>query len=226
MAISAKVTKMLLAHSGGYCQNPECNKDLFVMFENGDVSSFEELAHIIAQKKDGPRGEETLNVDERDEYENIILLCSICHTMVDKNPQHFPVELLRKWKAEHLEKIRAAFEILKFSSRNELKKAVTLLLRANRSVFETYGPHSESSKTPMSDAVTMWKELVKSNIIPNNRRMAELLLINDDLLNDEERTIVDKFSIHKIAFEYNHLSGDKNSSAPLFPSELNNILED
>jgi hypothetical protein len=226
MTISAKVTKMLLAHSGGYCQNSECHRDLFVLFESGDVSSFEELAHIIGQKVDGPRGGGALELSERDEYENIILLCPVCHTLVDKNPKRFPVELLRKWKTEHAAKIRTFFEVPKFSSRDDLRNEVRRLLRANRAVFDAYGPHSETSDNPMSDAVEMWKKLVQSDIIPNNRRVAELFSVNDDLLVDEERLIVNKFLIHKTAFEYNHLSGDKNSSAPLFPSAMNTILED
>ncbi|MBE0682489.1 MAG: HNH endonuclease [Anaerolineales bacterium] len=225
MAISAKVTKMLLAHSGGYCQNPECHRDLFVLFESGDVSSFEELAHIIAQKVDGPRGGE-LELSERDEYENIILLCSVCHTLVDKNPKHFPVELLRNWKTEHAAKIRTFFEVPNFSSRDDLRNEVRRLLRANRAIFDAYGPHSETSDNPMSDAAEMWKHLIQTDIIPNNRRLGELFSINDDLLTNEEKIIVDKFVVHKTAFEYNHLSGDKNSSAPLFPSEINTVLED
>ncbi len=226
MAISTKVMKMLLAHSGGYCQNPECHQDLFVLFESGDVSSVEELAHIIAQKTEGPRGNEVLELSERDEYENIILLCSSCHTLIDKNPKYFPVELLRKWKTEHAVKIRTALEVPKFSSRYDLRNEVKRLLRANRGIFDTYGPHSETSANSMSDAVEMWKRLIQTDIIPNNRRLGELLSVNDDLLTSEEKIIVDKFVVHKTAFEYNHVSGDKNSAAPLFPSEINTILED
>lgn len=167
-----------------------------------------------------------MKLSERDQYENILLLCPTCHSIVDKNPSQYPVDLLVKWKAEHKEKIKSVFKVPKFTSRSELRKEMVRLLRRNSSIFDSYGPHSPNSVNPLSDAVTMWKELIKSEIIPNNRSLVELFLANDDLLNNGERVIVDKFSIHKIAFEYNHLTGDKNSSAPLFPSEINNILED
>ena len=46
----------------------------FDFFETGEVKNIEELAHIIGQKENGPRGDDELPLTERDEFENIILL--------------------------------------------------------------------------------------------------------------------------------------------------------
>jgi hypothetical protein len=82
MAISEKVKRLLLSRSGGYCGNPECHLDLFPFFEDKKITNFEELAHIIGQKIEGPRGNNLLPLEDRDEFDNIILLCPICHTKI------------------------------------------------------------------------------------------------------------------------------------------------
>ena len=46
------------------------------------------------------------------------------------------------------------------------------------------------------------------------------------LLSEEEKEALDKFVLHQQEFEYNHMSGDKTSAAPLFPDEMNTILQE
>ncbi|MGH9759742.1 MAG: hypothetical protein ACREAC_02755, partial [Blastocatellia bacterium] len=102
--------------------------------------------------------------------------------------------------------------------RAELRK----LLHRNRAIFETYGPGP--SHDPLSDAAEMWSLKVVQDVIPNNQRILDLLAANDGLLTQEERVMVERFRIHKEGFEYNHTSGDKNSSVPLFPREMDGLL--
>ncbi len=226
MSISSKTKKLLLARSGGFCQNPECNRDLFHYFNDGTISNIEELAHIIAKKESGPRGNETLPLEQRDEYDNIILLCPDCHTIIDKNPEKYPIEVLKKWKIEHENKIKSNFHVPKYKKRSELSVEIEKLLAENLEIFQQYGPHSEFAKSSNQfDAAKMWRKRSIETIIPNNRKIYELLDKNYDLLNDKERKIFYKFKEHKEGFEYNMLSGDKNSTVPLFPKEIYEILK-
>ncbi len=80
MAITERTKRLLWARSGGFCQNPSCVRDLFVLFEDGSVSSIDELAHIIAQSVDGPRGHESAGPFDRDGHDNIAILCPSCHS--------------------------------------------------------------------------------------------------------------------------------------------------
>ena len=226
MTINKRVRRLLWSRSGGYCQNPNCRADFFKFFEDGSISSIEELAHIISGRKRGPRGDKGLGKRVRDEYDNIILLCPNCHTLIDKNPGHFPVDLLLTWKSEHEQKIKDAFVVPVFKNRESLSKEVHRILRRNKRIYEEYGPHSVHALQPLSDAVTVWYRYILSDILPNNRQIAKLLLGNEHLLKEEEKATLEKFIIHREAFEYNHISGDKTSSAPLFPDEMNSILED
>jgi hypothetical protein len=121
MAISDKVKRRLWASSGGFCAKPDCHADLFPFFENGAITNIEELAHIIGQKKNGPRGDNSMPLDERDEFENIVLLCPTCHTIIDKNPDLFPETTIIEWKANHESSIKKLFVGQKFNSRDEIR---------------------------------------------------------------------------------------------------------
>jgi hypothetical protein len=223
--ISAPVERMLLARSGGYCQNPSCNNDLFVEFGSGKISTIRELAHVIAQSPDGPRGASNLLVPDRDAFENIIVLCPVCHTVADKNPEEYPPELLLQWKRQHEAVIRSRFMVPVYDDRECLRDEVYSLLRTNRYYHSIYGPESEAALNPLSDAFKLWKHHVLNDIIPNNRRIAGLLVRNQHLLTDQEKNVLQEFLAHKEGFEYNHLSGEKNASMPLFPRGMSNLLE-
>jgi hypothetical protein len=224
MAISDRTKRLLWARSGGYCQNPECHRDFFVFFQDGNISSLEELAHVIGQSNQGPRGKSDLSVTERDEYNNIILLCPNCHSLIDKNPLQFSVKTLQKWKQRHEEAIKLVFIVPVYAERQDLAQSVHKLLHINKAIFQQYGPHSLYAIDPLSDAVKDWKRHVLADVIPNNRKIANLLSVNEHLLTEDEKHILDIFTLHQQAFEYNHVSGDKTAHAPLFPKEMNNIL--
>lgn len=226
MTISMQTKRMLWMRSGGYCQKPGCHSDLITLFSDGNVSTIDELAHVIGQRIKGPRGESTIDLSDRDEYENIIILCPTCHTLADKNPSQFPIEMLLKWKHEHEDSIRQTFQVPIYSDRRLLAKAVQRLLRANKSIYLQYGPHSAHANESLSGAAVAWKRYVLSDVIPNNRKIKNLLKANEAILVDNEIEILDAFVLHHEAFEYNHISGDKSEVAPLFPEGMNCILRD
>lgn len=76
----------------------------------------------------------------------------------------------------------------------------------------------------MSDAADTWNRMSVTDVIPNNRKVVALLSANEHLLTESEQETTREFLIHVEAFEYNHLSGDKTSVAPLFPNAMDNIL--
>lgn len=226
MAISERVKRLLWARSGGFCQNPSCQKDFFVFFADGTITSMEELAHIIARSNKGPRSEKGINTKLKDDYENIILLCPNCHTLIDKNPDQYPVGILKEWKKNHEQSIKSLFSVPIYQDRGSLRREINKILLENKQIFQTYGPHSVHSNYLLTDAEKAWIRYIHLKILPNNRKIVELLSKNIHLLTEEEKLILEKFKIHQEAFEYNHVSGDKNSSAPLFPSEMEDFLKE
>ena len=67
-----------------------------------------EIAHIVSDTPDGPRGQHPLPVGEHDKHTNLIFLCSLHHKEVDDQPNLYTVERLRQIKKDHEESIEKA----------------------------------------------------------------------------------------------------------------------
>jgi hypothetical protein len=87
--------QLLWAKAAGRCANPACRRKLALDAPIG------EAAHIYARRPAGPRGQGGLTPDQLNRVDNLILLCPLCHTKVDKESAKFPPELLLAWKEEH-----------------------------------------------------------------------------------------------------------------------------
>ncbi|MBR4793345.1 MAG: HNH endonuclease [Bacteroidaceae bacterium] len=223
MSLSEKVKKKLLAASGGYCGNPSCHRNLFDFFETGEITNIEEFAHIIGQKEEGPRGKDELPLNQRDEFDNIILLCPTCHTIVDKNPELYPKDTILRWKYEHEESIKNLFIAPKCKTREEARRNLQPILAENKYLFEQYGPYSENAVKDQFATELEWNRICLQKIIPNNRKIESLVSQNLELLTKDEIGLFMKFKIHHEGFENNHLSGDVNARIPMFPNEFENI---
>lgn len=102
MSITLKTHKLLWGRSGNMCAFPECKKELVIdETSTDDPSIIGQEAHIVAKKKDGPRGNHPLELDKRDKYDNLILLCSIHHKVIDDQEIEYTVEKLHEYKKTH-----------------------------------------------------------------------------------------------------------------------------
>jgi hypothetical protein len=100
-------TKELVAKRAAYiCSKPDCRNQTLGPSEAdpGRFIFLGEVAHITAAAKGGPRYDPNLTEEQRASPDNGILLCPTCAALVDKNGGvDYPVETLRRWKAEHEE---------------------------------------------------------------------------------------------------------------------------
>lgn len=109
MTISQKDFRLLYQRSGNRCAFPGCSRVLDEpATEFDEAVPLSEVAHIVASRPDGPRGWHWLPIEERDKYENLILLCEQHHHIVDGQPQTYAVERLRQFKADHEAQMRQA----------------------------------------------------------------------------------------------------------------------
>jgi hypothetical protein len=226
MAISITTQRRLFADSGGFCANPICPSPyLFRELDLAEPPTIAEMAHVIAQSRAGPRGEEPLRDEERDLFENLVLLCANCHKVVDdmKALGRYSVELMRRWKAEHGRRVRESFEAPEVGDRDELVRQVARLLRENGAVWEQYGPESDAADRLTSDVAEVWRREARDQILPNNRKILALIDRNERLLQSDELDVVERFRVHARAFARTQL-GDPQVGAPRFPAEMREIF--
>ena len=127
MGISQKDIKLLWGRAASRCSFPDCRVGLTQDKEIASESfPLGEQAHIIAKESDGPRGESVLENEERDSYFNRILLCPTHHTVIDGNPEDYPVERLHMIKTQHELWVEQTL-----SQANDLKKVAQEVVYSN-----------------------------------------------------------------------------------------------
>jgi hypothetical protein len=215
----------LFADSGGYCQNPDCSR-LFFMDVGDERLHVAEIAHICAAGDDGPRANKELTPEQRGAYENLILLCPTCHTMVDKAPAAFPDEVVLRWKRSHVDKLAALFGTRRYSDRSFARSALLPLLSENKTIHEQYGPDNDYRYNPESEMAAAWQRKVRTRILPNNRRILALLDANYELLSAVEQHTVEVLRQHVDDLEARHLDADLRGGGARFPSGVHDLLTD
>lgn len=104
-----RTLKILWGRAAGRCAVPECRVDLLVEETDFDpVVVIGEIAHLAASSEQGPRADGALSVKDRDDYENLVLLCRNCHARIDGQTHANPVAWIKKLKTSHEAWVRAA----------------------------------------------------------------------------------------------------------------------
>jgi len=93
---SRSTVKRLFALSGNRCAFPKCQASMAL-----GETLIGEICHIKAKQPGAARYDAAQTLAERNAYENLVLLCPTHHTVIDDDEESYPVERLRKMKAEH-----------------------------------------------------------------------------------------------------------------------------
>ena len=102
MAVSTRDKVILWGRAAARCSHPECRRSLVKNpAQSGADIVLGEIAHIVAQKPDGPRGDQPPPGGSIDGQANLLLLCQEHHTSIDRQPDRFPVPMLLQWKIDH-----------------------------------------------------------------------------------------------------------------------------
>lgn len=106
---SQKDLRVLYTQSGNICAFPGCNERLVLPeTSQDDAVNVSNIAHIVADSRQGPRGREALSDEERQSHPNLVLLCPKHHQAVDGQPHTFSVPVIRQIKQDHLLRIERA----------------------------------------------------------------------------------------------------------------------
>ncbi len=89
--------RTLFARTGNQCAYPECTELLI----DQDDDFLGMVCHIEAAGKRGARFNDDLSDDELRSPRNLIVLCPNHHTLIDKKPELYDVDRLKKMKLDH-----------------------------------------------------------------------------------------------------------------------------
>lgn len=222
VSASAATKRRLFAKSGGYCQRADCNAHLFPEDVVKEIT-VAEIAHIIAATDGGPRADMDVEDEDRAAFENLILLCPTCHTIIDKAPEEFPVRTILEWKREHEAKLRSTFEIAVCDTRNAARAMVESLFDMNHAIFIEYGPENDYRNNPEAEQASVWKRKMRAQIIPNNERTLLIIDTNRVLLTAQERMLAEQLRQHTDDLIEKHVIGT-DGVARRFPIEITGVF--
>jgi hypothetical protein len=223
MPFAEKDLKLLWGRAAGICSNSRCRAKLTEVGA-GEVSFLTgENAHQIAQSPRGPRGGV---VPGSDTYDNLILLCPHCHRKIDKAPEGtYTVETLKDWKQTHEAWVDSLSVAPEFETVKEMALAILALLAENRSYFDEYGPTSDLAQNdPGSATHSVWIARKLDMILPNNRKIVEILEANASLISGTLSGPTLRFKLHTNGFEDNQY--DRVEHYPLFPIDFQKVIEE
>lgn len=95
---SVSTIKRLFAVSGNNCAFPKCPLPL-VDEKSGKVTG--RICHIKARSAGGARYDDNQTDDERNSFENLMLLCPIHHDVIDSDEDSYTAERLHKINFDH-----------------------------------------------------------------------------------------------------------------------------
>jgi len=103
--LSVSTIKALFAVSGNVCAFPECKQPIVDQSSNVIIG---ELCHIKAKSSGGPRYDPQQTEEERQKFDNLLLMCATHHKIIDERTDEFPVGRLIEIKKQHETKYRRA----------------------------------------------------------------------------------------------------------------------
>ena len=185
-----------------------------------------EMAHVIPHGEMGPRHEERPAGEfEADSFENLILLCPTCHTIIDKDPDGYSRGTLLEWKNNHLAALANKQGIRAYDERDQVRDAVVSAMAENKAVWKEFAP-SDGSRfeyDPESEAANTWMQKMRGVILPNHFRILAIIRANLHHLTEDERQTFARYQEHVRGLSERHVCGVA-GGAIRYPAEMDGIF--
>lgn len=231
MTITNKSIKILWAEAAGRCAFPGCGIKLSTG-GGGNIAphTIGEMAHIRGNKKGTNRHDASQSQADRDDYENLILLCPTHHEIIDaqENEEQYSVDLLLSMKAEHENSVNGRLDQEELADKFAVAKVLYPLVQENHEVFKHFGPHSDiARKNPNSEAAhSVWLSERLSTIVPNNRRMLTVIEAHTQLFSAQEHSILARFALHVRSYDRWVQDEINYEGVVRFPVEFATLIEE
>lgn len=106
MATSERNKKIVWARFKSQCAI--CHKELLHEADNEKFSLLGEVAHIVGEQENAPRGQHPMPLIERNEVKNLLLLCLEHHKIIDDDEITYTIEKLHDIKQEALTRLTSS----------------------------------------------------------------------------------------------------------------------
>jgi hypothetical protein len=134
---SAGTERALFLLAQRTCYYPECPTPVITFVEEGVPVVNVQIAHISGAKLGSARFDPAMSDKERAAFDNVMLLCKPHHNLVDRiEPDRFPTDMLKKWKADREGPGNAALRGLQGLTEDRLEEMLEAAIR-------TAGPQRE-----------------------------------------------------------------------------------
>lgn len=137
---------------------PNCNKELVVESDGDDPSIIAEIAHIKGEKPGSARYDEKMRDEERNSYDNLIVLCHNCHKLVDDQPKVYTVDRLHQIKTDHENRVRES-----------LKSAIISVTFSELEVITSYLASERIGDEPSYDIIPIEEKMKKNELTDASR---------------------------------------------------------
>jgi SMODS-associated and fused to various effectors sensor domain/HNH endonuclease len=105
-AVSKLNQLLLFVRAGGRCEFDGCNRDVLRHHLTLTEGNFAQVAHIVAFRQAGPRGNDSKRPANINDVRNLMLLCPQCHKLIDDHPGKYSRRTLEEYKVGHERRIR------------------------------------------------------------------------------------------------------------------------
>lgn len=216
--------KRLHLLSGNQCALPDCTHTLMARDSETVISK---ICHIEAASPEGVRWNPDMDDDERRHFENLILLCDECHSIIDnkENEARYPVSLLKQWKKQHE-------QTMTYSYLNEHPSLLNMVITA---ISEIELDVEEEASFPVLEAFEI-EAKINYNQIKRNKSLIDVYKVFYTKVNSLYQTLEEQGSFKKenllrnIRNIYTQVKGTYigNSANPMqvISDNADNIIED
>ena len=150
--------KILWGLAAARCAFPNCRRECVAGETASDAAvTTGIIAHIYGHSGDGPRPNGKMTLKQLDCYENWVLLCGSCHTMIDGQEKTYTDERLQALKDDHEHWVRhqlaAQMPDVTFTELEVVARAISIPATIENPNFTITDPARKMQKNNLTQAV-------------------------------------------------------------------------
>lgn len=115
----------------------------------------------------------------------------------------------------------------KNASYSNLCLEIYKILSDNKKLFENFSVISNFNSTynPFERDLSLWNKVKKTEIVPNNKKILDLIFDNYELIPESQKDVFDKFRLHAVAFEAHVYDCSVDYNRFQFPKEFEKTIQ-